>query len=118
MATNVLGRYGENATARRLAADGWEILDRNWRCPQGELDIVARDGADGVFVEVKTRRTGEFGSAVEAVDERKLARLRRLAAAWLESHPERRFVGIRIDVIGVTIPRGGAPEFEHLRAVG
>lgn len=118
MATNVLGRYGENAVARRLAAEGWEILDRNWRCARGELDIVARDGGDGVFVEVKTRRGRTFGSPVEAVDDRKLARLRQLAAAWLEVHPEWGFSQIRIDVIGVTIPPGGAPEFEHLRAVG
>ncbi len=118
MATNVLGRYGENAAARRLVSLGWHILDRNWRCARGELDIVARDGGCAVFVEVKTRRTSMYGSAVEAVDERKLARLRQLAAAWLETHPEPHFAEIRIDVIGVAIPPGGAPEFDHLRAVG
>lgn len=116
-AKDEVGRHGENVVARLLEDGGWQILDRNWRCEHGELDIVAVDGADLVAVEVKTRRSTAFGSPQEAVTGQKLRRLRRLAAAWLAAH-ERSFAGVRIDVVAVTLPRSGAAVVEHLRGVG
>ena len=112
-----LGRYGEELAARYLTEQGLRVLDRNWRCAHGEIDLVARDGDCLVFCEVKTRRTERFGGAVEAVDRRKLARLRRLVAAWLQGHDER--AGrVRIDVIGILRPRQGPAQLRHLVGVG
>lgn len=111
-----LGKFGENVAARGLAAQGWRILDRNWRCRLGEIDIVAQDGGELVVVEVKTRRGTAFGPPEEAVTRAKLARLRRLAAAWLDSQ-SRHFDGVRVDVVAVRVGVGGV-RVEHLRGVG
>ena len=116
---NALGAYGERLAARYLVELGVQILDRNWRCAQGEIDIVALDDNCLVIVEVKTRRSLLFGSPVEAVTALKAARLRRLAGCWLDDH--RCLVGsvtdIRIDVIGVLRPPRGPAQIEHLVAV-
>jgi putative endonuclease len=112
-----LGAYGEQLAARYLQDRGWQVLDRNWRCGQGELDLVARDGDCLVFCEVKTRRTGRFGAPVEAVSWSKAARLRRLAAAWLQEH-EVRSGRVRIDVIGVLRPESGPARLRHVVGVG
>lgn len=111
-----VGRYGENVAARYVEQSGWHVLARNWRCADGELDIVALDGGELVAIEVKTRRTSTFGSPAEAVTRRKMRRLRRLAAAWLASQ-DRAFPGVRVDVIAVTVARAGAAQIEHLRGV-
>jgi len=116
-AKDEVGRHGERVAARLLGEAGWEVLERNWRCELGELDIVARDGDELVAVEVKTRRSAAYGSPQEAVTRDKLGRLRRLVAAWL-AQQDRRFAGVRIDVIAITLPRSGAAEVEHLRGVG
>lgn len=76
-----IGRNGEEAAACHLKQQGWAILERNCRLPSGEIDIIAQDGGCLVVVEVKTRRSNQFGSPFEAVDARKQ---RRLAAAALE----------------------------------
>lgn len=115
-ATAALGRFGEDLAVRLLVEAGMSVVDRNWRCREGELDIVARDGATLVFCEVKTRSGTAFGPAVAAVDARKLARLRRLAGEWLVAHDER-CGQVRLDVIGILVGRG-APVVEHLRGVG
>ena len=112
-----LGRYGEEIAARHLMDDGLRVLDRNWRCSEGELDIVARDGPGTlVFCEVKTRRSLRHGTPVEAVDEEKSRRLRRLAAAWLKAHP-RRADRLRFDVIGILVSREGTLRLSHRREV-
>jgi putative endonuclease len=111
-----VGQYGEQLAERRLRSAGLEVLDRNWRCPLGELDLVCRDGDDLVVVEVKTRSSELFGSPLEAVTDRKAARLRRLAARWLAEHPFAP-VGVRVDVVGVLLPRRGAAQVDHLRGV-
>jgi putative endonuclease len=114
--SDALGRYGEDIAARHLTADGMVILDRNWRCDVGELDIVAREGSTLVLVEVKTRRSAAFGSPAEAVTWRKAARLRKLALRWVaqsDLHP----ATIRIDVVGVIRGPRGAAVVEHLRGV-
>ncbi len=89
-AKDVLGARGEELAAAALAAAGMLVIDRNWRCGQGEIDIVAVDGDETVFVEVKTRASVAYGHPLEAITAQKLARLRRLAAAWCEAHPCRR----------------------------
>ncbi len=113
-AKDAVGRHGEDVVARALKDQGWEVLARNWRCPLGEIDIVARDGGDAVVVEVKTRRSVAFGTPLEAVTRVKLARLRRLAAAWLAAQ-DRRFDGVRVDVVGVLLPPAGAAILTHVR---
>ena len=84
-AKDAVGRYGERVVAERLAELGWEVVERNWRCVLGELDIVAVDHGCIVAVEVKTRRTATYGSPLEAVTPVKVARIRRLLVAWLAS---------------------------------
>jgi putative endonuclease len=111
-----VGAYGERMAARHLEGLGLRIVDRNWRCARGEIDLVAVDGDCLVVVEVKTRRTIDFGTPVEQVSWRKLARLRRLAAMWLAEHPGR-FTDVRVDVIGVWRPPSGRCQVEHLPGV-
>jgi putative endonuclease len=112
-----VGRYGEDVAVRHLLALGCELVDRNWRCPAGEIDVVVRDGATLVVCEVKTRRSLTFGAPMEAVDRAKAARLRRLTGLYLAAH-EMRGVPVRIDLVGVLLPSRGAPQVEHLRGVG
>jgi putative endonuclease len=113
-AKDAVGAYGERVAAGRLVEAGLIVLDRNWRCPRGEIDIIARDGATIVFCEVKTRRSAAFGSPLEAVTPAKARRLRRLAAAWLAEHPDVRGP-VRFDVISVEPQRAGPALVEHLR---
>lgn len=110
------GRAGEERAATYLQAAGYAILGRNWRCTQGELDIIAGIGRTLVFVEVKTRRTVEFGHPLEAVDARKRARMWRLASAWIAAHPDEaagRLI-VRLDVIGIVGEHPATAALEHL----
>lgn len=113
---SAIGAYGEDLACEFLTDLGYELVDRNWRCDQGELDIVARDGASLVFCEVKTRRSTAFGSPVEAVTPAKAARLRRLAISWLRAH-DQHADEVRIDVIGVLSPPSAPAQIEHLVGV-
>jgi putative endonuclease len=115
-AKDAVGRYGEDVAARYVQDAGWQVLDRNWRGRDGELDLVARDGTALVAVEVKTRRGLGYGHPAEAVTARKVARLRRLTAQWVAAHDVRP-ASIRIDVIAVLVPRSGAAQVEHLVGV-
>ncbi|GAA6526478.1 YraN family protein [Intrasporangium sp. DVR] len=120
--TRALGAYGEALAARYLSDSGFTILDRNWRCARGEIDIVAREADALVVCEVKTRRTEQFGAPFEAVTREKLRRLRRLALLWLDARPraDRRRLGtrtIRIDVISILRPHMGTARLTHLRGV-
>lgn len=113
-----LGALGEQVAADHLRDLGLRILDRNWRCRHGELDIVAAaDDGTVVFVEVKTRSGDGFGGWEQAVTPRKLGRIRRLAAAWLAAQ-DVRWTHVRIDVIGVRTGRQRTPEVTHLPGVG
>ncbi len=80
-----MGRAGEEYTAGWLLRRGYAILARNWRCPWGELDIIARQGEFVDFVEVKARRPGAAVSPAGAVDRRKQQKLVRAAGAWLDA---------------------------------
>ena len=115
-ATQAVGRYGEELAAKYLVAAGFAILERNWRCELGEIDIVARDGDTLVVCEVKTRRGLNYGSPLESITYRKLATLRGLAGRWLQQHGARPS-GVRIDVVGVLIPHGGGPTVDHVKGV-
>ncbi len=111
-----LGRWGEEVAVSRLSRLGYEVIDRNWRCPRGELDIVARVGGGTAFVEVKTRTSLAFGHPFEAITRRKLARLHQLALAWCRAHPGRHG-RIRVDVVAVTGAQGSEPVVELLEDV-
>ena len=116
LAKDAVGAYGERVAAAHLVASGMVVLDRNWRCVAGEIDIVARDGDTLVFCEVKTRTGIRFGEPLEGVTARKAARLRRLAAAWMHER-QLHVPDVRIDLVGVLRPRRGAAEVEHVRGV-
>jgi putative endonuclease len=114
---SALGAYGEAFAARHLTEQGMVLLDRNWRCELGEIDLVLRDGPVLVVCEVKTRSSTAFGSPLEGVTEQKAARLRRLAARWLSAHGVRPDE-VRIDLVGVLVPPGAPCELEHVPGVG
>ena len=110
-ATVRLGAAGEDAALRRYLDDGYDLLVRNWRCPLGELDLVAVRGGLVVFCEVKTRSGDGFGGGYEAVTWRKREKLRRLGEAFLLAH---RLVpaGVRFDVASVRTRPGRDPDVE------
>ncbi|HOJ51645.1 MAG TPA: YraN family protein [Syntrophales bacterium] len=108
------GFRGEEAAAQFLKQKGLKILERNFHCPLGELDIVGREGNVVVFVEVRTRRSTRFGTPLESVDERKKRRLSRLALFYLkgkgwEDKPA------RFDVVGVKVKEKGEVEIDWVR---
>jgi putative endonuclease len=105
----VLGDAGEDLVARWYADAGYRVLDRNWRCREGELDVVVARESVLVFCEVKTRRSTAFGSPAEAVTVTKQRRIRTLAMRWLDAHPEARARTLRFDVASVLAERGRAP---------
>lgn len=108
----VLGRNGEDLAARYLERKGYVVLSRNWRCREGELDLVATDGRMLIVCEVKTRRDTRFGTPAEAVDDEKAHRIRRLARRWMARYGvmdvERRY-----DLISVLWPPGRPPVIDH-----
>lgn len=112
---DAVGRFGEQLAVDTLVAGGLTILERNWRCADGELDIVAREGKTLVFVEVKTRSSIAFGDPAEAVQPPKTARVRRLAVRWLVEHPDPYWPQIRFDVIAVVRLGPDGPVVTHLR---
>ncbi|GGO93733.1 YraN family protein [Wenjunlia tyrosinilytica] len=112
-----LGRYGERVAGRWLADRGMTVLERNWRCRYGEIDIIARDGDTIVMCEVKTRSGGGYQHPLAAVGQVKTDRLRLLAERWLTEHGGAPPGGVRIDVVGVLRRRRGAAAVEHVRGV-
>ncbi|NNE96966.1 MAG: YraN family protein [Acidimicrobiales bacterium] len=106
-----LGAYGEGVAARFYLAHGYELLDRNWRVREGELDLICRRGGDLVFVEVKTRSSNRFGTGAEAVTPVKQQRIRRLALLWLRSS-DASYRSVRFDVV-VVDARGNVRPFKN-----
>jgi putative endonuclease len=107
----VLGARGESLIADRYLAGGYEILDRNWRCRQGELDLVVHRDRVLVFCEVKTRSSDRFGAPIEAITREKRQRIRVLAGRWLDEHkPVVREV--RFDVASVLVRADGEAVIE------
>jgi putative endonuclease len=113
-AKDALGAYGEQVAERHLVDAGLTILERNWRCDVGEIDIVAREGDVLVVCEVKTRSGTSYGTPLEGVTPLKAARLRRLAGRWLAAHAVRP-AEVRIDIVGVLRPLRGPAVVEHVR---
>jgi putative endonuclease len=112
-AKDALGKYGEDEAARFLTGEGLQILERNWRCREGEIDLVVVDGDVLVVCEVKTRRDDRFGGPLVAVTPEKVARLRRLAAEYARGQ---RWRGpLRVDVVAVWAPFQGPVRIEHVR---
>jgi putative endonuclease len=116
LAKDAVGKYGEDLAARHLIGTGFTILQRNWRCDSGELDIVALDGDTLVIVEVKTRTSIAFGLPAEAITPRKAEKLRELAVRWLQQNPGGGR-DVRFDLVSVVLAKRGGPQLEHLRGV-
>ncbi len=112
-----LGAYGEDVAARHLTAGGMVLLDRNWRCSQGEIDLVLREGSVLVICEVKTRTSHLCGTPHEAITDAKLDRLRRLGQAWIHAHAVVA-EDTRVDLVAVLQPSRGSAEVEHVRGIG
>jgi putative endonuclease len=112
---DAVGRFGEQLAVDSLMADGLTIIERNWRCGDGELDVIASEGDTLVFVEVKTRSSVAFGDPAEAVAPPKAARVRRLAVRWLVEHPDPYWPQLRFDVVAIVRRGADGPVVRHLR---
>ena len=112
-ARQALGRYGEDVAARHLVDQGLVLLERNWRCDEGEIDLVLRDGPTLVVCEVKTRTSLEVGTPHEAITDAKLARLKRLGERWAAERGVRPD-GTRVDLVAVLRPRRGPAVVDHV----
>lgn len=109
-----LGRWGEDLAGRFLHDAGFQILETNYRCARGEVDIVAQDGDDVVFVEVRTRRGSEFGTPEESVTAAKAQRLIATAEHYLQEKSGE--TSWRIDLVSIRLDRSGRLEdINHLR---
>ncbi len=104
-----LGRTGERLAAETLTGRGYHILEQNFRCPHGEIDLVAEDEHDLIFVEVKTRRGSGYGLPEEAVTLRKQRKIVQVATYYLDLHAcsERSW---RVDVVAVQLSKNGKLE--------
>jgi putative endonuclease len=114
---DVLGKQGEQLAVEYLQRAGFRILDRNWRCTDGEIDIVAAERRVLVICEVKTRSGTRYGTPLEAITRQKRTRLRRLAVRWVIAHGVL-FDEVRVDVVGVLRGASGDFTLEHVRGVG
>ncbi len=115
-AKDALGAWGETLACDHLTALGCMIVDRNWRCELGEIDIVARHESTLIVCEVKTRSSLRHGEPIEAVSDRKVRRLRRLALCWLDAHAIHAPF-IRIDAIGILRRPDGTTSLRHITGV-
>jgi len=120
-AKDALGHYGQRIAESYLVESGLTVVERNWRCPDGELDLIATEGPVLVFCEVKTRSSTAYGDPAEAVLGAKALRLRRLALRWLaqqQAYGDPRFwPELRFDVVSVLRAPRGAATVRHLRGV-
>jgi putative endonuclease len=113
MPVNPLGISGEALAEDHLRGLGYQIIGRDVRTPLGQLDLVAMDGRTLVFVEVKTRAGHGFGLPQEAVDARKIKKLRQLGLYYLKIRPHRG--PIRFDVVGLTMTNGRLAQVDHIK---
>lgn len=107
-----LGAKGEELAVEFLRVQGMDIIERNFRCARGEIDIIARDHSSVVFVEVKTRRNHDLGSPLEAITRTKLLKIREVARIWLAAQPTF-FAETRIDAVGIVMT--DPPEYVHVK---
>lgn len=110
-----VGKYGEDRASEFLERQGYQVIDRNWRCNLGEIDIVARDQDCLVFAEVKTRSRTGFGHPFEVITEAKMQTMRRLVGEWCRANHVSS-VQVRLDAISVLLT-GGKVHIEHLKQV-
>jgi len=110
-----IGKYGEDRATEFLQRNGYQVIDRNWRCQVGEIDIVARDVDCLVFAEVKTRTRVGFGHPFEAITSAKMQTMRKLVGEWCRAH-HIASVQVRLDAISVLLS-GGRVQIEHLKQV-
>lgn len=115
-AKQILGRLGEAHAAEYLESEGYRVLERNWRCRHGEIDIVASREGVLAFVEVKTRTSDAFGHPFEAITEAKLRRMHLLARLWSAARPGNAGRP-RLDVVGILAPGGVLQRVQHLEGV-
>ncbi|MBE6478792.1 MAG: YraN family protein [Propionibacteriaceae bacterium] len=119
--TRSVGRRGEDLAAEYLGRLGWRIIDRNWRCSAGEVDLVAHDPGDDavVLVEVKYRTGTGYGSPLEAITHTKRRHLRAVCGAWLREHRPWLAAGtqVRVDALGIVKAPGRRAEFTHVRGL-
>jgi putative endonuclease len=109
-----IGARGEEIAVAYLRGQKYAIVERNFRCKAGEVDIVARDGATLVFVEVKTRRTMSFGPPQASVTPFKQRQISKAALVWLAKH-RHQDASARFDVIAILLPDHAVPAIEHIR---
>ena len=112
---HVLGLYGERLAGNYLQSLGYEILERNWRCSFGEIDLIALDKSRWVFVEVKTRNGSGYGHPLEAINDAKLSRLRKLVSEFCRTR-QLSGIEVRIDAVSVLVENGKV-QLEHLKQV-
>jgi putative endonuclease len=116
-----LGRHGEKLAARTLKRKGMKLLATNYRCPSGEIDIIALDRSTRrdsgretiVFVEVKTRSDDSYNAPESAVDARKRRRIRKAARYYLSHHPSDQYA-VRYDIVAIVAPRDAKPQIKHI----
>ena len=116
-----LGRHGEKLAARALKRKGMKLLATNYRCPSGEIDIIALDRSTRrdsgretiVFVEVKTRSSDTYTVPESAVDARKRRRIRKAARYYLSHHPTDGY-NVRYDIVAIVAPAGAKPQIKHI----
>ena len=101
---NELGAWGERQAARFLLKKGYRLVERNYRCPWGEIDLILEDDEFLVFAEVKLRKSSRYGTPAEFVTRRKREKLRKTALYYLQSHPAQKQP--RFDVVEIYAPRG------------
>ena len=105
------GALGEAAAVRHLTSLGYTIVQRNYRCPWGEIDIVADTGSEMVFVEVRARTSDTFGTPEESITPAKAERMIRAAQAYLLEHGVKR--GWRIDLVAIVLMQGRVQRLDH-----
>lgn len=116
MERRTLGQYGEDRAVEWLTARGYRLVERNWRCARGEVDVVAWHRRTLVFVEVKTRAGTATGHPFEAITAAKTARLRRLVPMWFAEHPDTHAAAVRLDAVAVHVA-GERFGVEHLTGI-
>jgi putative endonuclease len=109
-----LGREGEDVAARYLEGQGWTIVGRNVRSGRREVDLIALRGRVLAFVEVKCRRSEEYGHPLEAITGAKREEVARVARAWLQGHRLPHGTIVRFDAVSVVWPRGRPPQLTHV----
>ena len=114
-----LGKRGEEMASGYLREAGCGILAANYRCPWGEIDLVARDGEELAFVEVRTRRTAAFGTPRESITRRKADHLVAAAQHYLQNHASENDgedIPWRIDLVSICLSDGaGSPQIDHIK---